>query len=153
MFCAEVPACLLQWRGKSLFSKWLQIPTEWQAPRRQLHAAFVCSPTKGKHVSFILTGFDKMSQTVKQRWRNVFSPLLAWKEAEFLWLGCCSYREKHHSCICLSPLILTRGSTWRVQVKVLPVRSCGRLQPSDKLGINNLEINLYVHLGALLSLW
>lgn len=28
-----------------------------------------------------------MSQTVKQHWRNVFSPFLAWKEAEILMAG------------------------------------------------------------------
>lgn len=115
---------------------------EWQAPRRQLLAAFVCSPTKGKHVSFILTGFDKMSQTVKQHWRNVFSPLLAQKEAEILMTGMLLIQRKAAFLYFFSPLILTRGSTWRVQVKVLPVRSCRRLQPSDKVGINNLERNL-----------
>lgn len=116
---------------------------EWQAPRRQLRAAFVCSPTKGKHMSHSswlgLVKWARLSNNTEGT-----CSVHSWlgKKLKFSWLGCFSFREKQRFCIFLCPLILTRDSTWRVQVKVLCVRSCRRLQPSDKLGINSLERNL-----------
>jgi len=135
--------------GENLCSKCSQIPVEWQAPRGQLHAASVCSPTIGKHVSHS----SRPGSTKRARLSNSTGGTLGSKRSWDSHGWDATHAEESSISVFVFLLILMRGSQWGVRVKVLPVRGCRRLQPEGKLGLNSLETGLCVHLGALLSPW
>lgn len=95
-----------------------------------------------------------MSQTVKQHWRNMSSPLTlslkrSWDSRD--WDA--THSKERSISVFVFLVILMRGSWWRVRVKMLPMRCCRTLWPEDKLGANALETSLCVHLEVVLTLW